>query len=38
MARELNIWFFGECVGALTQDEGYLSFRYSPEWFEIKQS
>lgn len=38
MARELNVWFFGECVGALTQDEGYLSFRYSPQWLESSKA
>ncbi len=36
MARELNVWFFGKCVGVLTQDEGYLSFRYLPEWLGTK--
>jgi len=38
MVRELNVWFFGECVGALTQDEGYLSFRYLPEWLKSKKA
>lgn len=38
MVRELNVWFFGECVGILTQDEGYLSFRYLPEWLESKNA
>lgn len=34
MVRELNVWFFGECAGVLTQDEGRLSFQYLPEWLE----
>lgn len=38
MVRELNVWFFGECVGVLTQDEGYLSFQYSPEWLESSKA
>ncbi|MFZ4379975.1 MAG: type II toxin-antitoxin system HipA family toxin [Polynucleobacter sp.] len=38
MVRELNLWFFGECVGVLTQDEGYLSFRYLPQWLESKNA
>jgi len=38
MVRELNVWFFGECVGVLTQDEGYLSFRYLPQWLESKNA
>jgi serine/threonine-protein kinase HipA len=38
MVRELNVWFFGECVGVLTQDEGYLSFRYLPEWLGSKNA
>jgi serine/threonine-protein kinase HipA len=38
MARELNIWFFGECVGVLTQDKGYLSFQYLPHWLESKHA
>ena len=38
MARELNVWFFGKCVGVLTQDEGYLSFRYLPEWLGSKNA
>lgn len=38
MARELNVWFFGECVGVLTQDGGYLSFCYSPEWLESSKA
>ena len=38
MVRELNVWFFGECVGVLTQDEGYLSFQYLPEWLESKNA
>lgn len=38
MVRELNVWFFGECVGVLTQDEGYLSFRYLPEWLGLKNA
>lgn len=32
MVRELNVWFLGNLVGVLTQDKGYLSFRYLPEW------
>lgn len=28
MIRQLNVWFFGECVGALIQNKGYLSFHY----------
>ncbi len=38
MIRELNVWFFGEYVGVLTQDEGYLSFRYLPQWLESKNA
>jgi serine/threonine-protein kinase HipA len=38
MARELKVWFFGKCVGVLTQDEGYLSFRYLPEWLGSKNA
>lgn len=38
MVRELNVWFFGECIGVLTQDNGYLSFRYLPEWLESRQA
>lgn len=38
MVRELNVWFFGEHVGVLTQDDGYLSFRYLPEWLESKNA
>ena len=38
MVRDLNVWFFGECVGTLTQDEGYLSFRYLPKWLESKKA
>lgn len=38
MARELNVWFFGECVGVLTQDKGYLSFQYLPHWLESKHA
>ncbi len=38
MVRELNVWFFGECVGALTQDEGYLSFQYLPEWLKSRNA
>lgn len=38
MIRELNVWFFGECVGVLTQDEGYLSFQYLPEWLGSKNA
>ncbi|QWD67102.1 type II toxin-antitoxin system HipA family toxin [Polynucleobacter sp. MWH-Aus1W21] len=38
MVRELNVWFFGECVGVLTQDEGYLSFQYLPEWLKSKNA
>lgn len=38
MVRELNVWFFGECVGVLTQDAGYLSFRYLPECLESRQA
>jgi serine/threonine-protein kinase HipA len=38
MVRELNVWFFGECVGVLTQDEGYLSFQYLPKWLESKNA
>lgn len=38
MIRELNVWFFGECVGVLTQDEGYLSFRYLPQWLQSKNA
>lgn len=38
MFRELNVWFFGECVGVLSQDEGYLSFQYLPEWLESKSA
>jgi len=38
MVRELNVWFFGECVGVLTQDEGYLSFQYLPTWLESKNA
>ena len=29
---------FGECVGAITQDEGYLSFHYLPKWLESKNA
>ena len=38
MVRELNVWFFGKCAGVLAQDEGYLSFRYLPEWLESKNA
>jgi serine/threonine-protein kinase HipA len=38
MVRELNVWFFGECVGVLTQDKGYLSFQYLPQWLESKHA
>jgi serine/threonine-protein kinase HipA len=38
MARELNVWFFGECVGVLAQDKGYLSFQYLPHWLESKNA
>jgi serine/threonine-protein kinase HipA len=34
MVRELKVWFLGECAGILTQDDGYLSFQYLPEWLE----
>lgn len=38
MVRELHVWFFGQCAGILTQDKGYLSFRYLPEWLESKNA
>jgi serine/threonine-protein kinase HipA len=38
MVRELHVWFFGKCAGILTQDKGYLSFRYLPEWLESKDA
>ena len=38
MVRDLNVWFFGECVGVLTQDMGQLSFRYLPQWLESKNA
>ncbi len=38
MVRDLNVWFFGECVGVLTQDMGQLSFRYLPKWLESKSA
>ena len=38
MIRELNVWFFGECAGVLTQDKGYLSFQYLPEWLGSKNA
>jgi serine/threonine-protein kinase HipA len=38
MVRDLNVWFFGECVGVLTQDMGQLSFRYLPQWLESKSA
>jgi serine/threonine-protein kinase HipA len=38
MVRELNVWFFGECAGVLTQEEGYLSFQYLPKWLESKNA
>jgi serine/threonine-protein kinase HipA len=38
MVRELNVWFFGECAGVLTQDKGYLSFQYLPHWLESKNA
>ena len=38
MVRELHVWFFGKCAGILTQDKGYLSFHYLPEWLESKNA
>lgn len=38
MVRELHVWFFGKCAGILTQDKGYLSFHYLPEWLESKDA
>jgi serine/threonine-protein kinase HipA len=38
MVRELNVWFWGQCVGVLAQDKGYLSFRYLPEWLASKSA
>lgn len=38
MTRELNVWFFGEWVGVLTQDKGYLTFQYLREWVGSKNA
>ncbi len=38
MVRDLNVWFFGECVGMLTQNMGQLTFRYLPMWLESKNA
>jgi len=38
MVRELHVWFVGKCAGILTQDKGYLSFHYLPEWLESKNA
>lgn len=38
MVRDLNVWFFGECVGVLTQNMGELTFRYLPMWLESKNA
>lgn len=38
MVRELNVWFFGDCIGVLSQNSGYLSFRYLPEYLASSKS
>lgn len=32
MARQLDVWLFGNPIGTLTQADGRLAFRYRPEW------
>lgn len=32
MARELEVWLFGERLGTLALTDGRLSFRYTPDW------
>jgi serine/threonine-protein kinase HipA len=32
VAHELKVWLFADCVGALAQAEGRLSFRYTHDW------
>lgn len=38
MARKLNVWFFGQCVGVLNQDKCYPSFQCLPKWLESKHA
>ncbi len=32
MARQLDVWLFGNPIGTLTQADGRLAFSYLPEW------